>query len=409
MKALVVTNPGVSHLHAMMPVINALRQAGHEVAVASSKTFRPFAERQGLLAFEAGIDWYEPDVEAAFPEIDTMDPKERRFWFIESLYGDIAPHAMVPDVLKICQEWQPDVLLRNDYEFSACVVGEKLGIPHATVSIDLFLPPTLWQSLIGEQMAYLRSSYGLPPYPAMEMLYRHLYLTITPPSYQFPGFAMPPHSYALRTLGFDRSGDEQLPDWVKQMPDQPTVYATLGTVYKDKDIFQTVIDGLAGQPVNLIVTLGRGRDTTQFGPQPPNVHIEQYIPQTLLFPYCDLAITSGSYNTNTSALAHGMPMLVIPIADTQPYHALRVVDMGVGLSLTRQGQYLDELEGKRKDLTPENVCEAVFDILNNPSYKQRASKVKEEVACLPGPELAAQKLEQLVASAVRHAGPETSK
>jgi MGT family glycosyltransferase len=227
------------------------------------------------------------------------------------------------------------------------------------------------------------------------MLYRHLYLTITPPSYQFPEFSLPPHSYSLQSLGFDRSSDEGLPDWVREMDDQPTVYATLGTVYQDREIFQAILDGLGGEPVNLIMTLGRNRDTTQFGPQPPNVHIEQYIPQTLLFPYCDMAITSGSYNTHTSALAHGLPLLVIPISDTQPFHALRCVDLGVGLALTRPGQYEKVLAGRRKDLSPETVREAVYQILRSPSYRQQAQRIQEEVQSLPDPETAVEFMTKL--------------
>lgn len=395
MKLLAVTNPGVSHLHAMMPVLRAVQQAGHEVAVASSKTFRSLVERVGLRSFEAGLDWFEPEVTQTFPEIEAMSPDERRYWFIQDLYADITPHKMAPDLLEICDAWQPDLLVRNDYEFSACVVAERLGLPCATISIDLFLRPAMWESLIGDQLAYLRSAHGLSPYPSVDMLYRYLYLTITPPSYQFPDFALPPHSYALRTLGFDRSGDEGLPDWVHEMPDQPTVYATIGTVYQERDIFQAILDGLGGEPVNLIVTLGRGRDTSQFGPQPPNVHIAQYIPQTLLFEYCDMAITSGSYNTHTSALAHGLPLLVIPISDTQPLHARRCVDLGVGLALTYPGQFEQELAGRRKALAPETVREAVHEILRNPSYRQRTRQIREEVQALPGPEIAVELVTRL--------------
>src|SRR3712207_7286540 len=40
--------------------------------------------------------------------------------------------------------------------------------------------------------------------------------------------SLPPTAHALRTVVFDRSGDEALPEWVGQLPDRPTVYATLG-------------------------------------------------------------------------------------------------------------------------------------------------------------------------------------
>ena len=47
--------------------------------------------------------------------------------------------------------------------------------------------------------------------------------------YQDPAAPLPPTAHALRTVIFDRSGHEKLPAWIDDLPDQPTVYATLGT------------------------------------------------------------------------------------------------------------------------------------------------------------------------------------
>lgn len=80
-----------------------------------------------------------------------------------------------------------------------------------------------------------------------------------------------------------------MPQWVTQLPKQPTVYVTLGTEVNHMPgfyprVIQTIIDGLRDEPINLIVTLGRDKDPADFGAQPANVHIERYIPHTLLLP-----------------------------------------------------------------------------------------------------------------------------
>lgn len=395
MKALFTTNPGTGHLHALVPVIRALQAAGHEVALATSRTMCRYAEQLGIPAFPAGLDWHESEMAAAFPEIETMTPEERRYWFLTDLFADITPHKMGPDLLSICYSWQPDVLVRNDFEFSTPVIAERLGLPCATVSMEMFLPTGMWEMLIGDQLAYLRSVFGLPPYPAADMLYRHLYLCSAPPSYHFPEFSLPSHTHFFRYFGFDQAGAEGLPAWAAALPNRPTIYASLGTVHHDRTILETILAGLGGREVNLIVTVGRNHNPAAFGPQPDNVYIERYIPQTLLFPLCDLVIASGSYNTLTSALAHGLPLLVIPITDTQPLHAKRCAALGVGRVLKQPGQFDEELQTISQTLSPQTVADTVQEMLADPCYRQRAEQIRQQILSLPGPETTVPLLVQL--------------
>jgi MGT family glycosyltransferase len=196
---------------------------------------------------------------------------------------------------------------------------------------------------------------------------------------------MPPTAHALRTTPFDRSGDETLPGWAAGLPAQPTVYATLGLALFNRTpgIFPAILEGLAGEPLNVILTVGRGNDPAFYGAPPPNVHIEAYIPQTLIFPRCELVITHGGWNTVLSALSHGLPLLVIPIGADQPQNAQRVQMLGVG-------RVLDLAH-----LTPDAVRQATWELLRNPHYRQNARRVQAEMASLPGPEHAVELLEQL--------------
>jgi UDP:flavonoid glycosyltransferase YjiC (YdhE family) len=80
----------------------------------------------------------------------------------------------------------------------------------------------------------------------------------------------------------------------------PRVYVTLGTAGDRAqyiEVFATILEGLRDEPYSLIVTVGRDIDPTMFLPQPANIHLEQYIPQTLLFPYCDLVVCHGGSGT----------------------------------------------------------------------------------------------------------------
>ena len=67
------------------------------------------------------------------------------------------------------------------------------------------------------------------------------------------------------------TGEEALPPWVADLPDRPTVYATLGTIVnasRAAALFPLMLAALRDEPINLILTVGRDNDPAQFGPQP---------------------------------------------------------------------------------------------------------------------------------------------
>jgi UDP:flavonoid glycosyltransferase YjiC (YdhE family) len=51
------------------------------------------------------------------------------------------------------------------------------------------------------------------------------------------------------------------------------------------------------------------------------VRIERYIPQSLLFPRCDLVVSHGGSNTVLAGFAHGLPQVITPITADQPENA----------------------------------------------------------------------------------------
>ena len=98
-------------------------------------------------------------------------------------------------------------------------------------------------------------------------------------------------------------------------------------------MFRSVLDGLEGQPVDVLVTIGSGRDPATIGPVPGNAHVEQYVPQSPLMPECALVICHGGAGTTLGALAHGVPLLLLPQGADQYIISERVAASGAGLRL----------------------------------------------------------------------------
>jgi len=371
------------HFHPLVPIARALQAVGHHVAFACSEDNRPAMEATGFRFFPAGTSMAEL-MPQLVPQLMALPPEQRDDWVIANTFGSVLPERLLPDLLAVCRDWQPALILRDAVEFGGCLAAEHLGLPYASVEVGVFFPAPMVARIAGPTLGRLRQDLGLPPDPELAMLHRYLHLAFVPPSFQDPAMPHPPTARALRTVVFDRSGDETLPAWAADLPDRPVVYATLGMAFnRTSDLFAAILAGLRDEPGTLIVTTGRDQDPAQFGPQPPHVHIERYIPQSLLFPRCDLIVCHGGWGTVLAALSVGLPLVLLPLGADQPQNAARCGTLGVGRVVGLE------------ERTPEAIRDAVRAILANPSYRQNAEHIRDEMAALPGPEHAVALLERL--------------
>jgi MGT family glycosyltransferase len=219
------------------------------------------------------------------------------------------------------------------------------------------------------------------------MLSRHLVLSPFPPSYRDPRFPLPATAHSIRLFTLTPAAEKDAPAWLAHLGDAPLVYFTLGTEFnvESGDLFTRVLAGLRDLPISLVVTVGQEIDPAEFGPQPASVRIERYINQAVLLPRCSAVVCHGGSGSVMGALAHGLPLVVIPMGADQPLNAARCAALGVG-------RVLDALTA-----TPADVREAAAAILTEPSYRRAAARLREEVHGLPGPEHAVDLLERLVA------------
>jgi MGT family glycosyltransferase len=190
-----------------------------------------------------------------------------------------------------------------------------------------------------------------------------------------------PNGHPLRPTIFDRSGVQGLPRYVVDRDDRPLVYATLGTIFnRATRVFRAILDGLRDAPVELVLTVGRNVDPRELGEQPPHVHIERYVPQSLILPYCSAVITHAGFNTTMASLSHGLPVCCLPLGGDQGVNAVRCTQLGVGLSCA-----------------PDPACirSAVQRLLVEDDFRARAAVLRAEIEAMPGPDAASDLIERL--------------
>ena len=382
MRALFTCLPGFGHFHPMVPLATAVRDRGHEVAFVSAADFCPVIERAGFTAFGAGMNLAEQLDQARrrFRQEAALTGKERFHQFVPKMLAGVAAPARAPELVAIVRDWQPDIMVRDETDFAGPVAATVAGIPYADQSVGI-LRPLEMARLASQTLDPLCQDWGVDVGPFGGM-FRFLYLDACPPSLQSDEIHLIDVAHPVHNIEAPPSGQE-LPPWWGSLSDDPTVYVSLGTVFnQNRDVFFAVLEGLQDEPVNLILTIGNDNDPAVFGARPDNVHIERYIPQSLLLPHCSLAVNQGG-TAILPILAAGLPVLVLPQGANQFHNADACVAAGVGRRLLPS------------EVDRGAVNREVGALLADPVHRESARRLQGEFASMPGPDEGALLLERL--------------
>ena len=395
MRVLFTTLPAYGAFQPLVPIAQALESAGHAVAFAVTPAFCPVVESAGFRSFPAGIDWSFDDREVVYSHVrNTLVPKGATFSPLRDVFAGFLPSQMVTDLLTVAREWPFDVVVREPMEFGGCIAAEVLGVPHATCGPLFCFWDGAWHSAPGEttrpELDGLRGAHGLPLDPDLAMLHRHLYLACLPPTFVGPELTVPNTVRFLRPVPFDRPADEVLPTWVTELPARPTVHASLGTIFhRTPGVFEAILAGLRDEDVNLLLAVGRDQDPQRFGPQPPNVRIERYLPHASLLPHCDVVVTHGGYGSIMACIVAGVPMVVIPLAGgDQVGNADRCAALEIARVVAADQRTTDAIRA------------AAREVLGDPRYHGNAGRLRDQTRNLPGPDHGVRLLEELAAGRI---------
>ena len=201
---------------------------------------------------------------------------------------------------------------------------------------------------------------GVEPEPFAGM-FRGPYVDICP-----PGLASerPPAGTAVRPLRpVDASPLESTA--------RALIYVTLGTVVTDLAVYRIVLSALAESDADVLVTTGRQNDPQALHPVPDNAVVEHYVPQAEVLPRCALVVTHGGSGSMLGALAHGLPMLVVPRQADQFGNAEALVSAGAAEVLLPD------------ELTADGVRRHVDALLSEPGYREAARGLAAEIDAMP--------------------------
>ncbi|MGH2839668.1 MAG: glycosyltransferase [Solirubrobacteraceae bacterium] len=379
-----LSSPGlVGHIHPLVPLATALRTRGHEVCWATGPDGRERVQRAGFDAVSVGLSQAERWAQFVrrHGEINELPPQERPDLAFGKLFGEVSTPAALADLLAVVRSWRPALVVNDAAEFAGPIAAAAIGVPHVTHAFGALLPEVRVRRA-GEEVAPLWRAQGLAPRP-YGGVYDHLYVDIYPPSLQAPGGDHLGARQLVRPVSFAGPTDDGVRAGITDRTGRPLVYLTFGTVFNDSDAFRSALAGIRDTGVGLVVTVGPEGDPAAFGPQPPRVVVERYIPQTLLLPACDVVASHAGSGTVLAALALGIPQLCLPQAADQFLNAAAVAGAGAGLAIGPG------------DVNAAGVGDAVRRLLDDDAFRAQARRLADEIASMPSPDAVVTVLEAL--------------
>ncbi|MBB6126007.1 glycosyltransferase [Mucilaginibacter lappiensis] len=306
---------------------------------------------------------------------------------LEETYVPFA-RIMMPGLSNFVDAWKPDVIINDCITFAGALCAHIKGIPSVTTTP---VPPDVmgdtansapkifeWQQNL---VKGLQQEFGV--YGDEIVIHSHK-LNMVFTSQAFAGFdEVSPH---MKFVGPVKGRPNNAAfDWERlAKATTPKVFVSLGTLLVDirKEFFQKLITAFADQPVTIVAAT----NPDIFEVWPDNFIVNGFVPQTELMPHMDAVICHGGFNTVNDTFINGLPMLITPIAYDHFHTAKLIENSGAGVSI------------RYKRLRIADLRDTVFELLQNPKYREAAIKVNETFVAAGGNDKAVQLLEDFAAA-----------
>jgi MGT family glycosyltransferase len=416
MKIGFVCMPLSGHLNPMTALARRLQSRGNEVVFFGVPDVEPFARA-------AGLD-FVPYGETEYP-VGSID---RVYSSVAKLHGfEVVRHSCMdlnPDLTRVAFDYLAEKLATTGVEalvidtihFFIELVPLSMSIPYVHIWNVLHLdfsgatPPSLFGSPLDTSPEGLNRNAAnlqklgaiLGPIAEVARSYAEkvglkidwndpgatvsklAVITQTPKEFDFPGIPWPEQFHYAGPFHDDEGREPVLFPW-EELTDQPLIYASLGTLVNGLDhMYKHILEAVEPlADVQVVLSVGKNINPENLGPIPSNTIVVRSAPQIELMKRAALCITHAGLNTTLESLAHGVPMVAIPIGYDQPGTATRIAHHGTGEFIE-----VDEL-------TTDRLRGLIEKVLQDPSYRERADYFQNVISKTRGLDVAADVIEQV--------------
>jgi UDP:flavonoid glycosyltransferase YjiC (YdhE family) len=371
---LLVTHEASGHAVPELALAKRLVRRGHDVTLHAPEELADRAAATGcdVLIYTTDEPWNP--LEGA-PRMEVIAAARRR----------AGSPALAEDVKNVLDRLQPDVAIVDVVLSAAFAAAEAANTRTACVLPILYQPWHLWYGDLLQDANPARMHLGLRPLARQTtktaIAHARLVLVLSSASFDYPASGR--LDRRVRYVG--RMIDPDPATWESPWPADdpcPLVIVTLsGFVRYPQGQVQQVLDALAERPVRMLVLIGLTIDENALH-VPENAVVRRWVPHEAVLPDTSLVVTNGGHNSVLAALAHGVPVLVLPLMEEQAWNGHRAEAFGAGRTLAT-------------DATRDHIEEALDDLLFDPRTRERARNAAEAVVS-DGGESAVDELERLL-------------
>jgi len=207
----------------------------------------------------------------------------------------------------------------------------------------------------------VRATLGLEPLRRFDEYVRRVdrALVLTSPAFDFPSHLPSNVEYVGPQLDPGPPTSSWESPW-SPADDRPLVVVGLSTTYQAHDqVLERIVEALGTLPVRALVTTG---GATLRSTPPANVHVAGFVPHAQVLPEAAVVVTHAGLGTVHAALAHGLPLVCLPIGRDQPDNAARVEWHGVGRRLSPKS-------------APAAIRAAIVEVLREPAFAVSARRL----------------------------------
>ena len=337
-------------------------------------TLEKLARRGHRVAVRCGIDDVERlrslglETEQLRREIERFAPDDwrarTRFGALSKGLGQFGERApfQLRDLEQAIESEQPDVLFVDEGAWGAAIAAEHSGLPWAFSIVSpvplpsrdappfgLGLSPrhdllgrvrdrvarrltlgTL-ERIVASHVNPLRAELGLPSVRTINDVYlaASVVIAYTAEPFEYPRSDWPAKVRLVGPGLWEPPADP--PAWLDDLR-QPLVLVTCSTLFQnDRRLVEAACAAFAGARFDVVVTTA---DVDPSGlDAPPNIRIERFLPHAPVLERSTCVVCHAGMGITQKALAHGVPVVVVPFGRDQPEVARRVEVARAGVRL----------------------------------------------------------------------------
>jgi MGT family glycosyltransferase len=423
--------PFATHLNPFLALALAARSHGHEVAFYTGGGALSVLEREGFHCFPfREVDWGRVSQTVDDLIAGRKRPSQMLHLWTKFLVETVP--AQVRDLETILAGWPADALVCDIALWAPILIlRERIGVQviafsHVSYCIlpgpdgpiqGIALPRhrSAWIAAFGRLAARavnivtaktrrkaneMRRQFGLVPLRISVNEFMGalpLYLVPSAPEFDNHRRDLPASVRYVGPCLWDKHRDQAPPAWLEQIPThQPVVLVDEGTHFEHQPrVLEMAARGLAGLPLTVVLLAGEGRRLAdlKLGPLASNVMLQSHAPLSDVLPVADALVTNGNSESVLAALQAGLPAVVLPSIWDQAEMAWRVAETGTGLRVSPWRA------------TPARMRGAVLRVLDEPFFRDNATKMGAALASRGGPRRAAALIDEVIGCSLRTNAP----